>query len=402
MTDVFFMKSKVLRDKLPRVYELEAGRYQVDLRGKRLEPLRLALTDGKKRLNFTNKAEALAKAAELESVLLTHGKERLNDLSQFVSNGEVTKYAQALAIHGKTLVDASKFYLDHLERLEEINRSRPISELLDKWLEARRNNRNKPLRPRSLGNLVSRSNLIKETFGSKRLLEVTAEDVEKWTNDMPQSSQTREHYRNVLGQFFNWCRKKKYCQSNPCSLVDIDVENERPKFLSPADTKRVLAFISSSPVYRSYLPMHLVGFFAGVRVAEASQLQWNDINLEQCYILVPFTVAKGKHERKIELEPNLVASLKQWKEMHPSEPFAPKRNIPDGLKRLRKNLEKLGIDWPHNVMRHSYASYFLSKYESFDRLETYMGNSKAVLETHYLRTPTKQAAEDYFSITVED
>jgi len=391
---------KTLRSKIPRVYELEKGRYQLDLRGKRLEPIRLAVTNGQQRMNFTNRAKALAKAAELESILLTHGGGTLSDFGQLVSsNGELTKYVEVLAIHGKTLSDAAEFYLAHLTRQDEIRRSRPISAIIDEWLEAKANNRNRPVRPETLSNLRSRSNKIKGTFGEKRLQEVTAEMVEDWTNAMEGESQTREHYRNIFGQMFRWAIKKRYCETNPCSSVEIVVENRPPEYMEAADVRRTLGFCQDSPVYAIYLPMHLVGFFAGVRVKEMQRMTWDNFNLDQGYIDIPKEVAKTKKRRVVRMEDNLVTSLREWRKKNPQAPFAPKRNISDGLKRLRANLRKLEIEHPHNVMRHSYASYFYAKCRSFDRLEANMGDSKAVLEEHYLTFPTAEQAEEYFAIS---
>jgi phosphotransferase system IIB component len=61
----------------------------------------LAVTNGKKRLNLTNKQEALSKTAEFEATLLAHGGQKLNDLAQLVSNGDLTNLAATLAVHGK-------------------------------------------------------------------------------------------------------------------------------------------------------------------------------------------------------------------------------------------------------------------------------------------------------------
>jgi len=120
---------KCLRQRSPRVYQLSPSKYPIDVRGKRFEAIRLTLTNGRRRMDFSKRQEALAEAGKIERALLSHGTERLNDIGQFVSNGELTVLANALAIHGKTLADAGRFYLDPLSTENEKRQSRPISEL---------------------------------------------------------------------------------------------------------------------------------------------------------------------------------------------------------------------------------------------------------------------------------
>jgi hypothetical protein len=91
MTGLFY--TNVIRSKMPRRNDLGQGRSQIDLRGQRLAPIRLTMTNGKRRLNFTDRADALAEAPEIKGILLTHGSDRLNDVAQFVSNGDLNRYA---------------------------------------------------------------------------------------------------------------------------------------------------------------------------------------------------------------------------------------------------------------------------------------------------------------------
>jgi integrase len=392
-----FSRMKCLRQRYPRVYEIAPAKYQIDVRGKRFEAIRLTLTNGRKRLDFSNRQEALDEAGKIEQALLSHGTERLNDIAQFVSNGELTVLADALTIHGKTLADAGRFYLDHLNTEKEKRQSRPVSELFDEWVQAKRSNRNKPLRSDSLNSISSKATEFKRAFEQYRIKEITRETVEQWLNGLAVSGQTREHKRNYLGQFFNWCIKRGFTEVNPAKGIEIHVDDPNPRFFTVEEVETTLTLLAESRFYADFLPFHLIGFFAGVRPEETARLTWNNVLLDgdNPYIFVPGEVSKTHFKRNVYLSQNLCRWLKWWKSKFPKLPLIPKRDHKDALKRFRKHLP---FNWISDGMRHSFATYHLARHSNLDLLEDQTGTAKSTLKRHYIDRAAKQEAERYWSI----
>ena len=60
---------------------------------------------------------------------------------------------------------------------------------------------------------------------------------------------------------------------------------------------------------------------------------------------------------------------------------------------------KLGIEWPRNVLRHSFISYRLPIVKSADAVALEAGNSPAIIFKHYRELATEEEANEWFSIS---
>src|SRR4029450_6407680 len=58
----------------------------------------------------------------------------------------------------------------------------------------------------------------------------------------------------------------------------------------------------------------------------------------------------------------------------------------------------LGIEWPNNVLRHSYATYRLAQCQDAARVALEMGNSPQVLFRNYRELADEQDAAAWFGI----
>lgn len=109
------------------------------------------------------------------------------------------------------------------------------------------------------------------------------------------------------------------------------------------------------------IPYFAIGFFAGMRPqAELQPMQFEQINFEEGILDCVTTKTHRKPRRQIPMEPN----LKRW-----LKPFQGSRGsiLPKNFtKRHNKAKKESGIIWGHDIMRHSYGSYF----EAFHRSES--------------------------------
>ena len=58
----------------------------------------------------------------------------------------------------------------------------------------------------------------------------------------------------------------------------------------------------------------------------------------------------------------------------------------------------LKIDWPRNVLRHSFISYRIAIVQSADQVALEAGNSPSIIFKHYRELTTEEQAEKWFSI----
>ena len=58
----------------------------------------------------------------------------------------------------------------------------------------------------------------------------------------------------------------------------------------------------------------------------------------------------------------------------------------------------LGMDWPGNVLRHSFISYRIAVVKSADQVALEAGNSAAIIFKHYRELVTEDVATEWFPI----
>ena len=64
---------------------------------------------------------------------------------------------------------------------------------------------------------------------------------------------------------------------------------------------------------------------------------------------------------------------------------------------MENAVEKAGIEWPHNCLRHSFCSHAVASY-GFTWTSLQADHSERMLRDHYREVVTKQDAEKYWNI----
>jgi hypothetical protein len=59
---------------------------------------------------------------------------------------------------------------------------------------------------------------------------------------------------------------------------------------------------------------------------------------------------------------------------------------------------RLGIEWPHNVLRHSFISYRIAKIKNANEVALEAGNSPDIIFRHYRELATEAQADAWFAI----
>jgi integrase len=141
------------------------------------------------------------------------------------------------------------------------------------------------------------------------------------------------------------------------------------------------------------IPFLALGAFAGLRSAEIARLQWSAINFERGIIEIRAGQAKTASRRIVPLSDNLRA----W--LAPLARTGPVIHTPELYRDVSELATKLEIDWPRNVLRHSFISYRLPIVKSADAVALEAGNSPAIIFKHYRELATEEQAKEWFAIT---
>jgi len=127
------------------------------------------------------------------------------------------------------------------------------------------------------------------------------------------------------------------------------------------------------------LPYVAIGLFAGLRSAELHRLDWSAVKLSEQCIIIGSEVAKKRSRRVVEINDTLSAWLAVCAK--PSGKVVPLYNLTRSMHKLAK---ATGFaKWPHNALRHSFASYHLAQHGDATKTAFQMGNDPVVVHQSY-------------------
>lgn len=232
-----------------------------------------------------------------------------------------------------------------------------------------------------------------EVYGGWLACDVSEDIIGDWLHDLGFAQLTVNHYRASLSLLFNHALRIKAVESNPVELVKkLKVGERDVGILTIEQASNLLAHAPDE-----VLPALAIGLFGGLRRAEISRLNWEEVDFDQGHIEVKAKNAKSSSRRLVPMRDNLRAWLLPVREMKgqvmPSEQVY--------RARLVEAKASAGIkDWPHNALRHSFSSYHLAAFKNAPALAVEMGhsNTKMIFE-HYRALVTQAKGEEYWEIS---
>lgn len=409
----FELASVFMKNSRPNVIRIpEQGVYRLDLRRKIFDAIRQTVSNGKKTLEFPTRAAADRKADEIENLLVQYGTKKLRILEQ-VMRMDPLDLQSRLTPFGKTIQDAVDFYANYLKEQAEIRSSQTLGILMDEWLaEKKRRVEQRTLRKDTYDTLFYKANGsegYKNQWGARPVASITVGEIREWIenrkvwldeSNFTNASQTsKTHQLSYLSQFFIWCKKTHGVpKENPCQSITIqrDEESGAVRFFTPDEAKQIMEH-SMTKRFVSLTPCNAICLFSGVRVSECERLTWANVDFADQSIVIIKADAKTSHGRRVAMQPNLVAWLKWFRVKYPQYPLVPKVGMDDKKRQFRKSS---GISrWHKNGLRHSAASYTLgAKIGDYGYLESNFGNSRAMLQQHYLNYPSREESAKFWAI----
>ena len=193
--------------------------------------------------------------------------------------------------------------------------------------------------------------------------------------------------RGYLAKGSNWLEGVQNYTKRKIGEIEIYSADEMRRLIAAADER--------------ILPLIVIGGFSGLRHAEITRLEWQDIDLDENFIEVKAQHAKTDARRIVPLKPNLKAFLL---------PMAKKNgkvvSVVNTTKQLLKAAADTGdlateikpLEWKHNALRHTYISARVAECGDVPRVADEAGNSPQVIRTNYLKRIRPATAQEWFSI----
>jgi len=263
---------------------------------------------------------------------------------------------------------------------------KPLS-VLDAILEYKEVIKQRSLRPASLTQTQLHLSQLAEEFGNELAHCVTASLLEKWFQKRNWKRSTIDGVIAKIGPFFSWLVREGHIEKSPSSAIQRPINDDTgpPKIFSAKEAAQLLdTALELDPPLAKYFA---IGLFAGIRPHEIGRLRPSDVS--DRYIEITARTAKTRKRRLVTVLPN----LREWLRVSEELPIKNKQ------KRFEKAVKAAGLNWAHDIMRHSYASYHLTQFESADKTALEMGHRDTqMLFRHYRELVKYEDSKQYWDI----
>jgi len=242
-------------------------------------------------------------------------------------------------------------------------------------------------------------------LATRRIDSIDSGDIQNWLNSIPTTPGDRKNCKATLSQLMNFARIKKWRTDNPCELIIVRTKQKEVETLAPKQISQLLAACRGHEQSTLLVPYFAVGCLAGLRPFEAEKLDWEDINLSSKQIKVWKNTSKNRVSRYVNLSPEALKMLTPYKR----ESGCITGDIKGSWRRYweeargqagftfeKRNIQ--GSPWPMDCLRHTFASYWLTRHSDKNELANQMGDSVAVINKHYRRAIPRSEAAAFWRI----
>ena len=224
------------------------------------------------------------------------------------------------------------------------------------------------------------------------LMEVDAHQIDAWLRSLDVKHCTRNSMLRCIKIFFSYARSRNYLPEERKTAAEnlriSKVVTDNMEIFAPETMARILHHAPAS-----LIPILAIGAFSGIRMAELNRLDWSAVDLERRIIELRAGQAKTGSRRVIPIPDNLAAWL---------EPLERKGLVVPTVKSDHRAVSALAralnIEWPRNVLRHSFISYRIATVKSADQVALEAGNSLSIIFSHYRELTTEEQANKWFGI----
>ena len=344
---------------------------------------------------FVTRKDACVFADEKRIELLNEGRKHgeLTDGERraVIAARELNESLVAEGIGSFTLVDAVEHYAAYLKSLK---RSTSVQRAAEELIEIREAEGKSPVH---IADLKHRLLRFARANQGRLAASITTGEVASWLLGLKCGPQSRVNYRRAIHNLFAFCVGRGYAASNPVAgAVRIKVPAKPIGILKVTEARNLLLACTSSGSGLAILPAVALGLFAGLRREEIARLDWREVDFERLHIEVAAFKTKSAQRRLVTISPNLAEWLKPYRQL--AGPVRP------ALITYRRSFAEAtataGIaHWPHNALRHSFASYHLALHKDAAKTALELGHTEsATLFRHYRELVHSTEADAFWAI----
>ena len=360
----------------------------------------------RKRESITDKSDAVKRANDIASNLAL-GKASLNDLS--LNDREI--YGECIRIikpSGMSLLSVCGEFMRTWKR--DFN---PVSVkvTVTKYLKSLEDEKRSVSHRRSSKHTLDK---FSEKFGSRHIDEMEANEIRDWIAESAKNGRTRNNWLNRIRTAFNYGKKelkgiKLGDVPAPTAIKLWEVPQSVIKPWTDLELADYMAHIILDPRRDSLLLFVIVQAWGGLRVAEASRLQWKDIHHtvdedERPYVShieIGASKAKTKTRRTVRCEgffKKVITFLYErssqqnlWKKDYKNQRISPYKEPQREIRKIVKGT------WGTNIIRHSCATHLINLWEDENRVASFMGTSSEMLNSNYKELASPREAKAWFA-----
>lgn len=223
---------------------------------------------------------------------------------------------------------------------------------------------------------------------------------------------TRHNLTRTLRSFFGFCIERGWMLTTPIPAQKRSKSrsaklamHKPPAIMLPADVARFME-AAANFVPRA-VPFWSLKFFAGIRDAEAGQMDWSMIDLDAGLIHLPAKISKTGDDRAVKIEPNLAAWLQPYAKPAGRICMATNTRKADfGIiidKLTKRDATGKIIEpflFPPNAARHCFGTFHLFHFRNAGETALQLGHKSnpAMLHTHYKNPAAEKHAGAFWKI----
>jgi integrase len=283
------------------------------------------------------------------------------------------------ALRLKVLIDQGRDPMGE----RHLSRTAPrVNDLIERWREEHAP-KNRASSTRENERLIAQ--WIKPELGTKRVADVTFEDVDKLHRKISQKQGTPYRANRVvalLSKMFSLALKWRMTRTHPCKGIERNREQPRATYLEPDQLERLLAALDDHPNKAAANAIRLL-VLTGARSAEVFSASWKQFDLKADGTWTkPAAGTKGDKEHRVPLSPEALELLAEIRKTTSSVFVFP------GLRTVRHDWAAIckvaGIEGIRvHDLRHSFASFLASSGLSLPIIGALLGHTQAQTTMRY-------------------
>lgn len=213
---------------------------------------------------------------------------------------------------------------------------------------------------------------------------ITPQECAEYIETAFDTPRQRQKARLILSGVFSTAVKKGWCSENPVAKVEPPRVVEKPvPVLTPQEIE---AITNTAEIYQEGSCAAAVGMmlYAGIRPHEVARLTWAEVDLQERAIHLHPQHSKTGGARRVTIHKPLLQILQKHKGYDTCS-ICPD-NWAKHWCRLRQEAGwRSDKKWPQDALRHTFASYHLSHFRSYEELQVEIGHrDSTLLRTRYV------------------